>query len=107
MAAKAGLTKSANIIPVREADFVSRFANNWQDLMDALGATRMIPKVSGTDIKYKYAEVTLENGAVGEGEEIPYSQAQVKTKTYAPIVIEKYKKGEFGRKTGKGWYDYS
>ncbi len=25
----------------------------------------------------------------------------------SPLVIEKYKKGEFGRKTGKGWYDYS
>lgn len=25
----------------------------------------------------------------------------------SPLVIEKYKKGEFGRKTGKGWYDYT
>jgi len=25
----------------------------------------------------------------------------------SPVVIEKFKKGEFGRKTGKGWYDYS
>ncbi|WMJ83267.1 3-hydroxyacyl-CoA dehydrogenase family protein [Oscillospiraceae bacterium LTW-04] len=25
----------------------------------------------------------------------------------SPLVIEKYKKGEFGKKTGKGWYDYS
>ena len=24
-----------------------------------------------------------------------------------PLVIEKFKKGEFGRKTGKGWYDYT
>lgn len=24
-----------------------------------------------------------------------------------PLVIEKYRKGEFGKKTGKGWYDYS
>jgi len=24
-----------------------------------------------------------------------------------PLVVEKFKKGEFGRKTGKGWYDYS
>lgn len=24
-----------------------------------------------------------------------------------PLVIEKVKKGEFGRKTGKGWYDYT
>lgn len=25
----------------------------------------------------------------------------------SPLVVEKYKKGEFGRKTGKGWYDYT
>lgn len=23
-----------------------------------------------------------------------------------PLIVEKYEKGEFGRKTGKGWYDY-
>lgn len=25
----------------------------------------------------------------------------------SPLVIEKFKKGEFGKKTGKGWYDYT
>lgn len=25
----------------------------------------------------------------------------------SPLVIEKFKKGEYGRKTGKGWYDYT
>jgi len=25
----------------------------------------------------------------------------------SPVVIEKFKKGEFGRKTGKGWYNYT
>ena len=25
----------------------------------------------------------------------------------SPLVVEKFQKGEFGRKTGKGWYDYS
>ena len=24
----------------------------------------------------------------------------------SPLVVEKFKKGEFGRKTGKGWYNY-
>lgn len=86
------LTATADIIAVREADFVSRFANNWQDLRDVMGVSRLVPKVPGTVLKSRYAEVTLQSGAIGEGQAIPYSQAQVKEKTYAPIVIDKYKK---------------
>lgn len=93
MPAKANLTKTANIIALREVDFVSRFANNWQELQDILGVHRLVKKVPGTVLKSKYAQVTLEPGAVGEGESIPYSQAQVLQKDYAPIVMNKYKKG--------------
>jgi 3-hydroxybutyryl-CoA dehydrogenase len=25
----------------------------------------------------------------------------------SPRIVEKYTKGEYGQKTGKGWYDYS
>jgi 3-hydroxybutyryl-CoA dehydrogenase len=25
----------------------------------------------------------------------------------SPSVVEKYSKGEYGQKTGKGWYNYS
>lgn len=91
--AKARLTKSANIqTQAREVDFVTRFARNWDALRDILGVTRLIRKTPGTVLKSKYAEVTLQSGAVGEGEEIPYSQSQVKTKDYAPINVEKYAK---------------
>lgn len=86
------LTATADIIAIREVDFVSRFANNWQDLRDVMGVSRLVPKVPGTVLKSRYAEVTLQNGAIGEGQAIPYSQAEVKEKTYAPIVIDKYKK---------------
>lgn len=86
------LTATADIIAVREVDFVSRFANNWQDLRDLMGITRLVPKVPGTVLKSRYAEVTLQSGAIGEGQAIPYSQAEVKEKSYAPIVIDKYKK---------------
>ena len=92
--AKENLTKSANIdTHAREVDFVTRFANNWDALRDILGVTRMIRKTPGTVLKSKYAVVTLENGNVAEGAEIPYSQAQVKTKDYAPINVEKFAKG--------------
>lgn len=91
--AKANLTKSAQIqTQAREIDFVSRFAYNWEHLQDIMGVTRLIRKVPGTVLKSKYAEVTLQNGNIGEGEEIPYSQATVKTKDYAAINVEKFAK---------------
>lgn len=90
--AQANLTKSANIIAAREVDFVTRFGMNWQDLRDLMSISRLVQKTPGTVLKSKYAEVTLQNGAIGEGEAIPYSQAEVKEKTYAPIVLNKYKK---------------
>ncbi len=92
--AKSNLTKYANIdTTAREVDFVTRFANNWEHLRDIMGVTRIIRKTPGTVLKSKYAEVTLQSGAVGEGEEIPYSQAEVKTKDYAAINVEKFAKG--------------
>lgn len=92
--AAANLTKSANIqTRAREVDFVTRFARNWQSLRDILGVMRLIRKTPGTVLKSKYAEVVLQSGAVGEGEDIPYSQADVKTKDYAKINVEKYSKG--------------
>lgn len=91
--AKENLTKSANIdTTAREVDFVTRFANNWDHLRDIMGVMRVIAKPSGTVLKSKYAEVTLESGDVGEGEDIPYSQAEVKTKPYDTIKVEKYAK---------------
>ncbi|MBR1911942.1 MAG: hypothetical protein IJ828_06260, partial [Treponema sp.] len=91
--AKANLTKSAQIqTQARELDFVTRFANNWQHLQEILGIMRNILKPAGTTLKSKYAELTLQSGVVGEGEEIPYSQATVKTKDYATIKVEKFAK---------------
>lgn len=93
MPAKANLTKTANIdTTAREVDFVTRFAYNWDHLRDILGVSRLIRKTPGTVLKSKYAEVTLESGAVEEGTEIPYSQASVHTKDYAPINVEKFAK---------------
>lgn len=91
--AKTNLTKSANIqTTAREVDFVTRFEYNWQHLRDIMGVTRLINKPAGTVLKSKQASVTLAP-TVGEGEEIPYSQASVITKDYATINVEKYAKG--------------
>lgn len=93
MPAKDRLTKSAHIsTTAREVDFVTRFANNWEHLREIMGVMRTIRKTPGTVLKSKYATVVLQSGAVGEGEEIPYSQATVATKDYLPINVEKYAK---------------
>lgn len=93
MAAKDGLTVTADVqVTAREIDFVTRFANNWEALRQVMGIMRPIRRVPGTVLKSKYAEVTLKDGNVGEGEEIPYSEAMVKEKDYATLSIEKYAK---------------
>lgn len=92
--AKANLTGTAQIqTQAREIDFVSRFTYNWDHLRDIMGVSRLIRKTPGTVLKSKYAVVTLQNGNVAEGAEIPYSQATVLTKDYATINVEKFAKG--------------
>jgi hypothetical protein len=93
MPAKANLIMTNDIqVTAREIDFVTRFERNWQHLRDILGIMRPIKKQPGAVLKSKYAEGTLQNGNVGEGEEIPYSKFTVKEKNYAEMTIEKYAK---------------
>ena len=91
--AKENLTKTTDIkVNPREVDFVTRFSRNWEHLREILGVMRPIKKEPGAILKSKYATVTLQDGNIGEGEEIPYSKAEVKTKDYAAISIEKHSK---------------
>lgn len=93
MAAKENLIKTADIqVTAREIDFVTRFERNWEHLREILGIMRPIKKQPGAILKSKYAEGALEDGNVGEGEEIPYSKFTVKEKEYAEMTIEKYAK---------------
>lgn len=90
---KANLITTADIqVTARELDFVTRFEQNWEHLREILGIMRPIKKVPGAMLKSKYAEGTLQNGEVAEGEEIPYSKFTVKEKSYAEMTIEKYAK---------------
>lgn len=94
VAPKDRLTTGSHIdTTAREVDFVSRFARNWESLREIMGVSRLIRKTPGTMLKSKYAVVTLQSGAVSEGAEIPYSQAEVKSRDYAPIDVEKFAKG--------------
>lgn len=91
--AKANLTKVANIdAAAREIDFVTRFGASWDSLREILGIMRPIRKTPGTTLKAYKADITLQPGNVGEGEEIPYSQANVKPVYSQDIVLEKYAK---------------
>lgn len=93
MAAKANLIMNNDIqVKAREIDFVTRFERNWEHLREILGIMRPVKKTPGAVLKSKYAEGTLQNGNVGEGEEIPYSKFVVKEKPYAEMTIEKYAK---------------
>lgn len=91
--AAANLTKTADLaVTAREVDFVTRFNSNWEHLMDILGIVRPIRKQPGVVLKSKKANVVLQEGAVGEGEVIPYSKATIQETPYAEMSIEKYAK---------------
>lgn len=93
MSAKENLTMVANIdATAREIDFVTRFGSNWEALEEILGITRPIRKAPGTQLVSYIASVTLEDGKVGEGEEIPYSLAEVEPVAYNDITLEKFAK---------------
>lgn len=89
--AKANLTMTTDInVEAREIDFVSRFGDTWEHLREILGTMRLIRKTPGAVLKSKKASVVLQDGKVGEGEEIPYSKATVEEVPYEEMGIEKY-----------------
>lgn len=91
--AKSNLTKQADInVTVREQDFVTVFGKNWEALRNILGIMRPIRKAPGTQLRSFIASVTLQSGAVGEGEEIPYSKAEVTEVAHDDITVEKFAK---------------
>lgn len=93
MAVPANLTKSENIdVKARELDFVTRFGDTWEALRDILGIMRPIRKENGTVLNSKTATITLQDGNIAEGEEIPFSLAEVTEKPYGKISLEKYAK---------------
>lgn len=91
--AKDNLTKAANItVTAREVDFVTRFGKNWDALRQILNIMRPIRKDPGTKLVSYVASVELQDGNIGEGEEIPYSLAKVEPVAYDDLKLEKYAK---------------
>lgn len=79
-------------VTAREVDFVTRFGNNWQALMEILGIMRPIRKTPGTILRAYTASIELEDGTVAEGDEIPFSLANVTEAVKADVDIKKYAK---------------
>ncbi len=106
MAAKDRLTKTTNSsITPRAIDFLSRFQDDFSHLLNIVGVTNMIPKVSGTDLKVYEATVSLQSGSVSEGDEIGFSQATLTEKSIGTITLEKYAKGVSMEEISKNGYD--
>ena len=80
-------------VEARKIDFVSRFTQNWDALREIMGIMRPIRKEPGTVLRSYKAELTLEDGNVGEGEKIPLSKATVSEVTHEDLTIQKYGKG--------------
>lgn len=90
--AEQNLIKKADLARAREIDFVYRFNDSIKKLMEALGVTRKIPKVAGTNLKAYKATGTLQDGSVPEGDTIPLSHYQTIPVTFAEITLGKWRK---------------
>lgn len=91
--AKANMTMTADIqVAAREIDFVTRFGKNWEHLREIMGIMRPIRKQPGVTLKSKKATLVLQDGTIGEGEEIPFSKATIEEFPYDEMSIEKYAK---------------
>lgn len=90
--AENNLIKKADLVRVREVDFVSIFGEDLRKLRELLGITRMIAKQAGTTLKAYKAVGVLEDGSVPEGDTIPLSKYQTEPVNFADITLNKWRK---------------
>lgn len=91
--AEENLITKKDLAKVREIDFVYRFNDSIKKLIEALGVTRKIPKVSGTILKsYKATGELEEGGSIAEGETIPLSKYKTEAVPFKEITINKWRK---------------
>lgn len=85
-------TTQFSSLQAREVDFIERFTRNWDSLAEILGIMRPVRKTPGTKLVASTAKVTLADGNVAEGEEVPLSIAEVTPVAYADLNLKKYRK---------------
>lgn len=86
------ITTSNITLEAKELDFVSRFTQNWQTIQEIMGIMRPIRKTPGTKLVASKATVTLANGNVAEGDEVPLSSATITPVAFEDLTLEKYRK---------------
>lgn len=79
-------------VNAREIDFVTRFGNSTQALLEILGIMNPVKKENGTKLVSYTASVTLESGDVNPGAVIPYSKQTIEEIAHADLNLEKYAK---------------
>lgn len=94
MAAIQNTTTTAQFsqLTVKEIDFIERFQRNWDALIEIMGIMRPIQKTPGTKLVSSKATITLADGAVAEGDEVPLSLAKVEPVAFADLTLKKYRK---------------
>lgn len=93
MAVTPNTTTTAQItIQAKEIDLANRFTANWEALTEIMGIMRPIRKAPGTKLVSSKASITLENGEVAEGDEVPLSQATVEPVSFKDLALKKYRK---------------
>lgn len=93
MAVTTNTTTTAQItIQAKEIDLASRFNATWEALAEIMNVMRPIRKAPGTKLVASKATVTLQDGDVAEGDEVPLSQAAVEPVATRNLSLKKYRK---------------
>lgn len=93
MAVTPNTTTTAQItIQAKEVDLAARFSSTWEALSEIMGIMRPIRKTPGTRLVSSKASVTLQDGNVAEGDEVPLSQATVEPVAHKDLTLKKYNK---------------
>ena len=104
--AETNLIKSADLIRVREVEFVEMFTDSVKKLTELLGISRMIPKQAGAVLKtYKATGELVNDGTVGEGETIPLSKYRTIAVPYDEITLRKWRKATSAEAIVEKGYD--
>lgn len=86
-------TEQFKKLRAKELDFISRFEDNWQALIEILGIMNPIKKTPGTQLVASKASIELADPSdYIEGDEVALSQAKVEPVLFEDIVLEPYRK---------------